>query len=114
MMVDRIRRLILGMREMTDNIAHDMRSPLARIRANSELTLSHAKTLDEYKESATDTLEECDRLLQMINTTLDVAEAEVGAADFTQEDINISELVKDAFELFEPVAETQPLCTERA
>ena len=109
MMVERIRRLILGMREMTDNIAHDMRSPLARIRANSELTLFHAKTLDEYKESATDTLEECDRLLQMINTTLDVAEAEVGAADFIREDIDISELVKDAFELFEAVAENKDI-----
>ena len=107
LMVDRIRQVISGMREMTDNIAHDMRSPLARIRAISEMTLSSAKTLDEYKESAADTLEECDRLLQMINTTLDVAEAEVGATEFTRQDIDISKLVKDAFELFEPVAENK-------
>jgi heavy metal sensor kinase len=108
-MVDRIRALISGMRAMTDNIAHDMRSPLARIRAHSELTLSRAKTLDEYKISAADTLEECDRLLQMINTTLDVAEAEVGVAEFATDDVDISCVVEDACELFEPIAEDKDI-----
>ena len=108
-MVNRIRALISGMREMTDNIAHDMKSPLARIRANSELALSSAKTLDEYKTSAADTLEECDRLLQMINTTLDVAEAEVGVTEFAADDVDISSVVKDACELFEPIAEDKDI-----
>lgn len=108
-MIDRIRRLISGMREMTDNIAHDMRSPLARIRANSELALSSAKTVDEYRDSAVDTLEECDRLLQIINTTLDVAEAEVGAAEIAAETVDISSIVKNAYELFEPVAENKEI-----
>lgn len=108
-MVKRIRGLIFGMREMTDNIAHDMRSPLARIRANSELALSSATTLDEYKASAADTLEECDRLLQMINTTLDVAEAEAGAARLVKDKVNISQIVRDACELFEPIAEDRDI-----
>ena len=104
-MVDRIRALITGIRDITDNIAHDLRSPVARIRASAELTLSHESTNDEYRTSAADIIEECDRMMEMINTTLDVTEAEAGAASFSEDDIDITTLVQDACELFEPVAE---------
>lgn len=104
-MINRIQALITGMREMTDNIAHDMRSPLARIRTNAESALYHARTLEDYRSAAVDTLEECDRLLQMVNTTLDVAEAEAGIADLEKVDIDASAMVADACELFEPMAE---------
>lgn len=104
-MVDRIRALVSGMREITDNIAHDLRSAVARIRASAELTLSTDTTSNEYRTSAADIIEECDRMMEMINTTLDVAEAEAGTAVFSDKDIDITALVQDACELFEPVAE---------
>lgn len=104
-MVDRLRSLISGMRGMTDNIAHDLRSPLGRIRAGAEQALSSAVTLEDHKKSAVNTLEECDRLLHMINTTLDVAETEAGAVDLDKQETDISQIVLDACELYEPVAE---------
>lgn len=108
-MLDRIRDLMLEMREMTDNIAHDLRSPLARIRAISEGALSSHMSITEHQVAASDTIEECDRLLQMINATLDVAEAEAGTASTQNEAINLSKLVNDACELFEPVAEQKEI-----
>ncbi|MFC1664262.1 sensor histidine kinase [Pseudomonadota bacterium] len=104
-MAERIRALIFEMREMTDNIAHDLRSPLARIRAISEVALSKSHTSAEYKSAASDTLEECDRLIKLINTTLDVAEAEAGVGNILEEEVDLSNLAEDACELFEPVAE---------
>ncbi len=104
-MAARIRSLINEMREMIDNIAHDMRSPVGRIRAISEGALSSKDSITEYQSAAADTLEECDRLIQMINTTLDVAETEAGVGNMQKQDINVSELVEGACELFSPAAE---------
>lgn len=104
-MLDRIGELVSSMREMTDNIAHDLRSPLARIRVIAESVLTRNLSPEQGQAAAADTLEACDRLLQMINTTLDVAEVEAGAANLAKDDVNVTHLVTEACELFEPVAE---------
>ncbi len=104
-MLDRIRVLISEMKEMTDNIAHDLRSPVARIRAISELVLSNDNTPQAFKTAGSDTIEECDRLIQMINSILDVAEAEAGISQMSKQKVNISQLAQDACELFETMAE---------
>ena len=110
-MADRIRSLITEMREMIDNIAHDLRSPIARIRAISESALSskHELTTEQYKTSITDTLEECDRLINLINTTLDVAEAEAGISCHEKKSLDYSQLVQEACELYEPLAEQKSI-----
>ena len=103
-MAERIHSLITEMREMIDNIAHDLRSPLGRIRAMSESALSGSDSVTEYKSAAVDTLTECDRLINMINTTLDIAEAEAGVSTNTKEDVNLGQLIEEVCELFEPAA----------
>jgi len=77
-MLERIESLVKGMEETNDNIAHELRSPITRIRGHAETTLTGNSSLENYREMAASTVEECDRVLVMINTMLDIAEAEAG------------------------------------
>lgn len=104
-MLDRIQVLLAEIKEMSDNIAHDLRSPITRIRGGAEVTLSTGKSLDDYENMAASTIEECDRLLDMINTMLMISKTESGISSLSHEVIDISGLVRSACELFEPMAE---------
>ncbi|MBX2882277.1 MAG: HAMP domain-containing histidine kinase [Granulosicoccus sp.] len=108
-MASRIQILIRDMREMTDNIAHDLRSPLGRVRLLAE-SIEKAPSTDEFgRQAAADTIAECDRLIRMINLSLDVAETEAGVGGAQRVTVNMTELVEDACELFEAVAEQKNL-----
>ncbi len=104
-MAERIQTLIKNMREMTDNMAHDLRSPLGRVRVLAESVLLKNTTKEEYRSAAEHTISECDRLIKMINTSLDVAETEAGVASVHMELLELHTLVEDACELFDPLAE---------
>ncbi|OGR22803.1 MAG: two-component sensor histidine kinase [Desulfobacterales bacterium RIFOXYA12_FULL_46_15] len=104
-MLDRIEELVRSIREMSDNIAHDLKSPVTRIRGFAELALVHEETLEDYRVMAANTIEESDRLLDMINTMLTISRAEAGEADFTLKTVNLSGMIREACDLFTPLAE---------
>ena len=104
-MLDRIQSLLKSMKEINDNIAHDLRSPLARIRGIAEMSLLKEKSIDDYKDMAANTVEECDKLIAMINTMLDITEAEAGVNDVEAEQFELTALIRDACELFRPIAD---------
>jgi heavy metal sensor kinase len=104
-MVDRIQILLTEIKEMSDNIAHDLRSPVTRIRGTAEVTLTTGKSLEDYENMAASTIEDCDRLLDMINTMLLIAKTEAGVDKPAGEEVYIAALIRRACELFEPMAE---------
>jgi heavy metal sensor kinase len=108
-MLERIQSLITEMKEVTDNIAHDLKSPVTRIRGLAEVTLTTGRSLDEYQTMAASTVEECDRLLGMINTMLEISEFEAGVATLCIKAMDISTLIEEACDLFQPLAEDKGL-----
>jgi heavy metal sensor kinase len=108
-MLDRIEVLVTEIRQMADNIAHDLKSPLTRIRGNAEITLTTGENLTEYQAMAAGTIEECDRLLDVINTMLMISRTEAGVDIPAQVPLDLAEIVREACELFALAAEDKGL-----
>jgi heavy metal sensor kinase len=108
-MLDRIQTLVSGIKEMSDNIAHDLKSPITRIRGISEITLTTEGSLKDYESMAASTIEECDRLLDIINTMLVISKTEAGVNKLDTEQVDIAGVVGDACDLFQLPAEDKGL-----
>jgi len=104
-MLDRIQKLVSAMREVTDNIAHDLRSPLNRLRSRLEITLVGKPDIEEYRASLEGALEDTDSILHTFNALLSIARIEGRNATESFEPIDLAALAADTAELYEPVAE---------
>jgi signal transduction histidine kinase len=103
-MLDQIERLMTAMREVTDDVAHDLKTPLARLRARLELALLEPAQSDTgHREAIRAAIDEADRLLATFNALLGIAEAEAGHSRTSR--LDLAEIARNAVEFYEPVAE---------
>ncbi len=104
-MLDRIDQLMAGLREVSDNIAHDLKTPLNRLRNGAEAALRDASGDAALREGLQHAIEEADELIKVFNAMLLIARLEAGALEGTTEKLDVSDLARNVAELYEPVAE---------
>jgi signal transduction histidine kinase len=113
-MLARMERLNEGLRQVSDNIAHDLKTPLTRLRNKAENALAGSRDALEYRATLEDVISESDQLIRTFNALMMISRVEAGSAAAEMSDLDLSSIAAEFAELYEPVAEDVGLTLKRS
>jgi signal transduction histidine kinase len=111
-MLERIAELMAGLKEVSDNVAHDLKTPLTRLRSRAEQALRTGGSLENYRETIEKVIDDADGMIRIFDALLMIARAEAGAGREGMVEVDVASVASDVGELYEPVAESRGILLE--